>query len=186
MPLRGYLRRFRKGDPVAKVCDTEHHNRVADILENIEGMGCHISKPTNGSPWTIVIDGTSDVPLPSSVQTKTRFPWGADHPWGLVDVVGTNVTIAAGEFEAGSGVALATAQTTFTIAQDASYIGLKYDPSSGTLSLIGPTQDKPVSGGGVFQTWLYLFSFDGTNATYLKHNLTGNWHAAMYAYEPGP
>lgn len=63
MRLRGFLRRFRPGDPVAKVCDTQHHNRVAQILEDIQGMGCRVLKPTDGSPWFIIVDGTSDTPM---------------------------------------------------------------------------------------------------------------------------
>jgi len=120
------------------------------------------------------------------------FPWGADHPWGLISVNGvdqygtptSNVVIAPGEFQAGNGQPLATLQSAFAIAADASYIGLQYDPGAGILSLIGPTTDKPIPGGGSFRVWLYLFSFDGTKATYVKHNLTGNWHAAMYAFNP--
>ena len=114
------------------------------------------------------------------------FPWGAEHPWGLVSVAGNQVTIAAGRFYAGAGSPLATPQTTFTITDDASYIGLKYDPSAGTLALVGPTTSEPIPGSGVFQCWLYFFSFNGTSAAYVRHNLTGAWHAAMYAYEPTP
>jgi hypothetical protein len=116
-------------------------------------------------------------------QAGSGFPWGADHPWGLVSVSGNQVTIAAGRFYAGAGLPLVTAQTAFTIANDASYIGLEYAPTAGTLSLIGPTTSEPIPGDGKFRCWLYFFSFNGTNARYVKENLY-TWHAAMYAYEP--
>ena len=120
--------------------------------------------------------------VPSVVYNSRGFPFGADHPWGIVSMGATSVTIAAGEFEAGNGVSFATAQQTFTIGLDASYIGLQYDPS-GSLTLISPTTSKPASGDGMFRTWLYFFSFDGSNAHYVKHNLIAA-HAAIYAYEP--
>ena len=112
------------------------------------------------------------------------FPWGADHPWGLVSVEKAVVTIAPGTFQAGNGAALATVQTAMTITADAQYIGLQYDPSAGALSLVGPTTDMPVPGNGVWQQWLYFCSFDPTSgfATSQKHNLTGGWHAALYAF----
>ena len=118
--------------------------------------------------------------VPSMVYNSRGFPFGAEHPWGLVSVSGASVTIAGGEFESGNGAVLATSQQTLTITTDASYIGIQYNPANG-LSLITPNTAKPVSGGGVFQTWLYFFAFDGTNASYVRHNLTGSWHAALFA-----
>ena len=122
----------------------------------------------------------ANVPKQITQAPYRTFPRGADHPWGLIAVSGASVTIAAGEFESGNGSTLATTQQTLIISNDASYIGLQYDPSSG-LSLIPANTAKPVSGDGVFRTWLYFFSFDGTNAFYVRHNLTGSWHAALFA-----
>ena len=125
-----------------------------------------------------------ETPVVHATSTYKRgFPFGHDNPWGIVNMGQATVTIAAGEFEAGSGTVFATAQTTLTIGSDASYIGLEYDPNAGTLVLIGPTTSKPTAGDGKYRTWLYFFGFDGVNAIYKKHNLTGNWHAAIYAYE---
>jgi hypothetical protein len=117
--------------------------------------------------------------------SQQGFPWGSDHPWGLVSISGAVVTIAAGEFECGNGVALSTAETSFTITADQSYIGLRYDPATPSLSFVGPVQDKPLSFNGYFQVWLYLIAFDGTSASYVKHNLTGAWHGALYAATVG-
>ena len=112
------------------------------------------------------------------------FPWGEEHPWGLIKLAKNVVTIAAGEFSAGNGTSLATPQTTFSaITSDASYIGLQYNLVADTLILVGPTTAKPVPGSGVWQTWLYFFAYNATTgyATFVKHNLTGNWHAALFA-----
>lgn len=73
MVLNGFLKRFRANQAINLLCSAQHHNRVANILEGIEGIGCHIEKPTNadGKGWKIVCDGTSDgdgppaSPLPS-------------------------------------------------------------------------------------------------------------------------
>ena len=70
--LHFFLKRFHAGDPVAKVADIDNMNRIANILEGIQGMGCHIEKPTNaeGKDWTIVVDGyTSDIPPPPGFPT---------------------------------------------------------------------------------------------------------------------
>jgi hypothetical protein len=75
--LRGFLRRFRAGDPVARVCDTTHHNRVAQVLEDLQGMGCRIHKPTDGSPWYIIVDGTTDLPFPDNSMPLTVPPYEA-------------------------------------------------------------------------------------------------------------
>jgi hypothetical protein len=137
----------------------------------------------DGTPWKIIIDGSSDITggglgvLPGG----RGFPWGAEHPWGLISISAQDVTIASGEFEAGNGTILSTPQTTLSLTADAQYIGLKFDPDTGSLSLVGPTTSRPVSGDGVFQTWLYFFSFDGTSGSFVRHNLTGSWHSALFA-----
>jgi len=66
MMLRNFLSRFRAGDPVAKVANVRQANRVANILEDITGIGCRIAKPTDaeGKGWQIIVDGSSDVQPP--------------------------------------------------------------------------------------------------------------------------
>ena len=86
--LRGFLRRFRAGQSVSSFCDSTHHNRVADILENILGCGCRIEKPMDGTPWKIIIDGSSDITggglgvLPGG---GLGFPWGSTYTFGITD-----------------------------------------------------------------------------------------------------
>lgn len=119
--------------------------------------------------------------VPEQETLRMGFPFGSDHPWGIEEMYGATVTIAAGEFEIGAATPLATAKQTFTITADAQYIGLQYDPSTASLSLISPTTSKPVSADGMFRTWLYFFEFSSSTATYVKHNLTGGWHGALFA-----
>jgi hypothetical protein len=92
--LRGYLSRFRRGDPVAKVCNTTHHNRVASILENIVGVGLRIEKNIDGSPWRIINDGTSDEnPPPGSSVGELGYPWGTHYTFGLKRTGTSKITV---------------------------------------------------------------------------------------------
>ena len=60
--IAGFLMRFLPGDPVAKVCDTRNLNRIANILEDMTGVGIRIEKPTDaeGRGWKLINDGSSD------------------------------------------------------------------------------------------------------------------------------
>ena len=87
--IRGFLRRFHAGQPVRSVADVVHHNRVADVLENIEGVGCRIDKPRDGRPWRIVVDGSSDV-----IIDGLEPPWGQSYPWGENYTFGITQTAA--------------------------------------------------------------------------------------------
>jgi len=88
MILRGYLKRFQAGDPVAKVCDHVHQNRIAAALEDIQGVGCRIDKPTDGTPWKVIVDGTSDItPAPgtmSPVGYGSSYPFGSNYTFGIL------------------------------------------------------------------------------------------------------
>ena len=80
-----FLDRFMPDAPVCNVCNTRHHNRVANILEGITGVGCRIEKPTGaeGHGWRIVIDGSSDAgsgtdgALPSGYASPMLPPGGS-------------------------------------------------------------------------------------------------------------
>jgi hypothetical protein len=94
--MRGYLWRFKRGDPVAKVCNTTHHNRVASILEDIVGVGLRIEKNTDGTPWRIINDGTSDESPPpgSSVGgSSSSYPWGTQYTFGLARTGANKITV---------------------------------------------------------------------------------------------
>lgn len=57
-----YISLYKSGDPVRAVGNVQDHNRVANILNDIEGIGCHVEKPTNGEGrgWKIVVDKGQD------------------------------------------------------------------------------------------------------------------------------
>ena len=157
---------------------------------------CGISVTNGRVSWS----GGMPMITVDQVQAQT-FPFGVGHPWGLVSVIGQVVTIAQGDLQVGTGPNsyITSAQLSFTITVDASWIGLRYNPAAQTLTLIGPGTSgydpttKP--GGahdGVVDTWLYLFkliSYTNTatppvttkTAVWQRHNLTGI-HAAFYAY----
>ena len=169
-------------DQTASVAD-QIRNGQQQVMEQVISMIDSLRADMQAQQGAIAM---RQQPMIAQQAPFRSFPRGGEHPWGLAGIGGANVTIASGEFESGNGNTLATAQTSFTISSDASYVGLQYNPSAGTLALISPTTSKPISGDGIFRTWLYLFSFDGISATLQKHNLTGNWHAALFAYESAP
>jgi hypothetical protein len=114
--------------------------------------------------------------------TRRTFPWGSDHPWGLISIEGNDVTIAAGRFLAGPDTLLTTAESLFTITEDASFLGLEYDIAARTLSLIGPQTDEPKWEDGYWRTWLYFFAMPEENVVqYVRHNLTGTWGGGLFA-----
>ena len=123
--------------------------------------------------------------LVSPVGAMVGFPFGSIHHWGLA-IVGGSATIYPGDFQTGPSNYLATPKTTFAITEDAQYVGITYDPNAQTLSLISPTTDKPVSSGGTYSNWIYLFSYrapkSGNPVVRLaRHNLTG-MTAGLFAY----
>jgi hypothetical protein len=67
--IRHFLSRFIEGDPLRKVGNVRDKNRVHNILEDIVGVNCRIEKPINqdGLGWRIIVDGSSDEPLPEGV-----------------------------------------------------------------------------------------------------------------------
>lgn len=143
--IRGYLKRFRPGQQTRLVADPTNLNRIADILEDIYGIGCHVEKPTDGSPWCIVVDAlagggglpggfpceewvtfgiTSDVPYQLKVWNgRIRIPMEPPTPSIPVDAADTTITFADG---------------------DGQYIGWKWTPGSagGTLEIVGPQQNE--------------------------------------------
>ncbi len=77
--ILNWLQTFKAGDPVRKVCSVRNMNRIANILNNIEGIGCRIVKNTTaeGRDWKIVVDGGTDV-TPDQVPSGWPYrPGGA-------------------------------------------------------------------------------------------------------------
>ena len=100
------------------------------------------------------------------------FPYGAQHPFGISNIDGAVVTVAAGQLDAGT-TEIVSAETDITITADGQFIGLEYDRSAGTLTVTGPHSSKPESSSDVIRTWLYVFDGDSTRCEMVRHNLTG-------------
>jgi len=59
-----FIRLFKKGDPARLVSNVQDHNRIGNIVNDLQGVGCRIDKPVNGEGrgWRIIVgDGTSDI-----------------------------------------------------------------------------------------------------------------------------
>lgn len=75
MRLFGWLRRLRRGDGL-KALSAASWDRVCNVLETIEGVGCTIQKTQDGYGWKIVV-GSSDVsPLEGDGYEETVPPGG--------------------------------------------------------------------------------------------------------------
>jgi hypothetical protein len=150
MILRGFLRRFRAGDPVAKVCDHEHHNRVAEILENAQGCGCRLDKPTDGTPWTVIVDGSTDIPFPNGAKPQMGWPWGEQYTFGITQTAEDKIKVWKGKMDRwgdeqnGAGPYVA-ADTEVTFEGDGTqYLIWKWSESSGLEILTTPQVNWPL------------------------------------------
>ena len=80
------FRRIRKGDPLSRAVSSEDINKVYDILEGIEGIGCSVNKTPSGRGWTISVEEGGGGGAGESID----FPW-------RVAVSGGYVTMTDGE-----------------------------------------------------------------------------------------
>jgi len=65
--LHNFLRNnFRPGEWIGRICGPIWGNRVANVLQDVQGIGCRWYKPTDqeGRGWRVIFDGSSDVQLP--------------------------------------------------------------------------------------------------------------------------
>jgi hypothetical protein len=95
------FRRIRKGDPLSRAVSSEDINKVYDILEGIEGIGCSVNKTPSGRGWTISVEEGGGGGAGGSID----FPWKVTAtPDGNG---GANVTMADGYvfFIGGDGLA---------------------------------------------------------------------------------
>jgi hypothetical protein len=180
MSLRGYLWRFRRGDPVAKVCNTTHHNRVAQILEDIEGSGCRIEKPTDGSPWRIVIDGTSDIsPPPGSGVGEAGYPWGTQYTFGLKRTGANKITVynaKARRYNDPQGASLyytcSDTQVTFAANGAGQKIVWRWSPA-GLSILTAPQTNDPMNDSNYIYGVIAVFSVTNLRPTLTDYQQCG-------------
>jgi len=71
-----WLKTFLPEDPIRKVANVRQQNRIANILNGIQGVNCRVVKPTagEGKGWLIVVDGGSDI-KPTNVTTPPAADW---------------------------------------------------------------------------------------------------------------
>ena len=64
--IRNWLRRYKPEEPLRLVANVRQQNRIANVLEDIEGIGCRIEKPQNleGMGWKIVVGDGGDAENP--------------------------------------------------------------------------------------------------------------------------
>lgn len=91
--ILNWLQTFKAGDPVRKVCSVRNMNRIANILNNIEGIGCRIVKNTTaeGRDWKIVVDGGTDV-TPDQVPSGWPYRPGGSGASGYIEPFGIKST----------------------------------------------------------------------------------------------
>lgn len=83
MILINWLKRIRAGSGFCGF-SASSWNKVCNVLETIEGIGCTINKTHSGNGWTVVVDGkSSDAPYPEGLT-----------PVGGGDAAGDSVVVA--------------------------------------------------------------------------------------------
>ena len=75
--MRNFLKIFWPEEPLRKVANVRQQNRIANILNDIKGVGCTIQKDygREGRGWKIVVDGiSSDEPPVDSEGNEVSNP----------------------------------------------------------------------------------------------------------------
>lgn len=75
--MRNFLKIFWPEEPLRKVANVRQQNRIANILNDIKGVGCTIQKDygREGRGWKIVVDGiSSDEPPVDSEGNEVSHP----------------------------------------------------------------------------------------------------------------
>ena len=100
----------------------------------------------------------------AAAAARRGFPFGPDRfLWGLSSS-GTTVTIGAGAIRR-AGLIYTCEEDTVVITADGQWAGWQFDPTTNTLTIIGPGTDRPIDGDGYLRGPLYQFDWiDGTPA----------------------
>lgn len=82
MTILNWLKTFSPEAPLRRVCNVVQMNRIANVLNNIEGVNCRIDKPTHaeGRNWKIIVDGTTDIaPDENTPGWVNPFTWSGGY-----------------------------------------------------------------------------------------------------------
>ena len=83
MILHGWLKRFHKDSGFCGM-SASSWDKVCNVLETIEGVGCSVQKTQSGNGWLIVVDGKSgDTELPTGMSPVGGSLSGTEI-WGRV------------------------------------------------------------------------------------------------------
>jgi len=165
---------FKKGDPVRAVPDAEWCNRVANILQDIRGIGCRIEKPTdaNGFNWCIIVDGSSD----GDPTTGYEPPWdgggdtGYDGLFELTSVGTTNFEITDTQKATGTMVRMGGKDEIKTINAGS---GMLFD-----------TDHWQASAALTGDTYIYLLTTSDTAASIVRATTMPDVSSGGYDYIP--
>jgi hypothetical protein len=154
--LRGFLQRFRRGQPLWSFCDHVHHNRVADILENILGCGCRIEKPIDGTPWKIIVDGSSDITggdlgiLPGGSGTP-GFPRGSTYTFGITATAADKLKVWKGKLRRWGDQTYNATDTEVTFSGDGDqWLVWRWSESSGLEIVTTPQLNYPAESDSTY------------------------------------
>tara|TARA_R110000751_G_scaffold138798_2_gene242493 strand:+ start:5114 stop:5917 length:804 start_codon:yes stop_codon:yes gene_type:complete len=107
--INGFLKSTHApGDPSRGVPGAGDANTVANVLNDIQGVGCRIEKPMDrgGLGWHIVVDGSTDI----------SYPDGSNGPTALSFSKAITKTETAGAIKGGAGSLNGTWAGNFTAA----------------------------------------------------------------------
>ncbi len=100
---------------------------------------------------------------PAAMRETPGWPFGERYAFGLA-IAGAVATIYPGSVDAG-GSYYTTAETPITIASDGQYIGVALDRSTGSATITGPHNTRPVASGDTWASALYSFDFSSGKIT---------------------
>lgn len=82
------FKKYKPEDPLRKVCNVDQQNKIANVLNTIQGVNCRIVKTASGLGWTIIVDGGSDViPDDGNAEGWPQPFGGGSSPDGEYEVV---------------------------------------------------------------------------------------------------
>lgn len=71
--MTDWLRRYRAHSPLCRF-HPQSWNRICNVLEGIEGVGCRIQKTENGHGWLIIVGDGSDAETPPGFPAASGLP----------------------------------------------------------------------------------------------------------------